>query len=189
MRRDQGMAKVTDDDGIKVKGYTVRLAGFDSPEWNQKTKYRFGFWFNHGKRVKRALSFELAGRRVDVRVEGYDRYGRISHIGQLVIDQQPNENSGKKASAPAARRRSRGGAGRTSRERRRKVNAARILRHAVRVPPRPRRGAAQGAERRRRAVAAARGAHEVDRAPADGPKGGLDIRSRSSLSRHGRPAL
>ncbi len=73
----QGWAKVTDGDGIKVKGYTVRLAGLDAPEWNQPAKHRFGFWFNHGKRVKRALSRELAGRRVQVRVEGYDRYGRV----------------------------------------------------------------------------------------------------------------
>ena len=39
----KGRAKVTDGDGVKVKGYTVRLAG----------------------------------RRVQVRVEGYDRYGRV----------------------------------------------------------------------------------------------------------------
>ncbi len=73
----KGWAKVTDGDGVKVKGYTVRLAGLDAPEWNQKAKHRFGFWFNHGKRVKRALARELAGRRVQVRVEGYDRYGRV----------------------------------------------------------------------------------------------------------------
>ena len=73
----KGWAKVPDGDGVKVKGYTVRMAGLDAPEWNQKAKHRFGFWFNHGKRVKRALVRELAGRRVQVRVEGYDRYGRV----------------------------------------------------------------------------------------------------------------
>ena len=73
----QGRAKVTDGDGIKVKGYTVRLAGLDAPEWNQPAKHRFGFRFNHGKQVKRALTRELAGRRVQVKVEGYDRYGRV----------------------------------------------------------------------------------------------------------------
>ena len=31
----KGWAKVTDGDGIKVKGYKVRLAGLDAPEWNQ----------------------------------------------------------------------------------------------------------------------------------------------------------
>ena len=56
----KGWAKVTDGDGNKVKGYTVRLADLDAPEWNQPAKHRFGFWFNHGKRVKRALS--RAGR-------------------------------------------------------------------------------------------------------------------------------
>ena len=73
----KGWAKVTDGDGIKVKGYTVRLAGLDAPEWNQPAQHRFGFWFNHGKRVKRALSRELAGRCVQVKVEGHDRYGRV----------------------------------------------------------------------------------------------------------------
>ena len=78
----KGWAKVTDGDGIKVKGYTVRLAGLDAPEWNQPAQHRIGFWFNHGKRVKRALSRELAFRRVQVRVEGYDRYGRV--LGTVV---------------------------------------------------------------------------------------------------------
>ena len=73
----KGGAKMTDGDGVKVKGYTVRLAGLDAPEWNQPAKHRFGFWFNHGKRVKRALSRERAGRRVQVKVEGYERYGRL----------------------------------------------------------------------------------------------------------------
>ena len=73
----KGWAKVTDGDGIKVKGYRVRLAGLDAPEWNQPAKHRIGFWFNHGKRVKRALRREIGGRRVQVRVEGFDRYGRV----------------------------------------------------------------------------------------------------------------
>ena len=73
----KGWAKVTDGDGIKVRGYRVRLAGLDAPEWNQPAKHRFGFWFNHGKRVKRALRREIGGRRVQVRVEGYDCYGRV----------------------------------------------------------------------------------------------------------------
>ena len=72
-----GWAKVTDADGIKVRGYTVRLAGLDAPEWNQPAKHRWGFWFNHGKRVKRALKARVGGRRVKVKVEGFDRYGRV----------------------------------------------------------------------------------------------------------------
>lgn len=57
----KGRAKVTDRDGIKVRGYTVRLAGLDAPEWNQPTKHRFGFWFNQGKRFERALKREVEG--------------------------------------------------------------------------------------------------------------------------------
>ncbi len=73
----KGWARVTDGDGIKVRGYNVRLAGLDAPEWNQPAKNRFGFWFNHGKRVKRALQRQVGGRRVRVAVEGFDRYGRV----------------------------------------------------------------------------------------------------------------
>ena len=72
-----GRAHVTDGDGIKVRGYRVRLAGLDVPEWNQPAKHRFGFWFNHGKRVKRALKREVGGKRVEVVVEGFDRYSRV----------------------------------------------------------------------------------------------------------------
>lgn len=72
-----GRAYVTDGDGLKVKGYTVRLAGLDAPEWNQPAKHHWGFWFNHGKRVKGALIREVGGRRVRVTVEGFDRYGRV----------------------------------------------------------------------------------------------------------------
>jgi len=72
-----GWAKVTDGDGLKVAGYVVRLAGLDAPEWNQPAKHRWGLWFNHGKRVKGALKREVGGRRVQVAVEGFDRYGRV----------------------------------------------------------------------------------------------------------------
>ena len=72
-----GWARVTDGDGLKVKGHTVRLAGLDAPEWDQPAKHRWGFTFNHGKRVKQALQARIGGRRVRVSVEGYDRYGRV----------------------------------------------------------------------------------------------------------------
>ena len=72
-----GWARVTDGDGLKVAGYKVRLAGLDAPEWNQPAKHRWGFRFNHGKRVRRALEREVGGRRVRVAVEGFDRYGRV----------------------------------------------------------------------------------------------------------------
>lgn len=57
----KGRAEVMDRDGIKVRGCTVRLAGLDAPEWNQPAKHRFGFWFNQGKRVERALKREVEG--------------------------------------------------------------------------------------------------------------------------------
>ena len=63
--------------GDTIRGYTVRLAGLDAPEWNQPAKHRWGFWFNHGKRVKLALKREVGGKRVQVAVEGFDRYGRV----------------------------------------------------------------------------------------------------------------
>ena len=72
-----GWAKVTDADGIKVKGCTVRLAGLDAPQWNQPAKHRRGFRFSHGKRVKRALKAHVGVRSAPVRVEGFDRYGRL----------------------------------------------------------------------------------------------------------------
>ena len=72
-----GRAYVTDGDGIKVAGYRVRLAALDAPEWNQPAQHRWGFWFNHGKRVKGALIREIGGRRVEVRIEGFDHYGRV----------------------------------------------------------------------------------------------------------------
>ena len=72
-----GRAYVTDGDGIKVAGYRVRLAALDAPEWNQPAKHHYGFWFNHGKRVKGALIREIGGRRVQVQTEGFDRYGRV----------------------------------------------------------------------------------------------------------------
>ena len=73
----KGRAHVTDGDGIRVSGHTIRLAGLDAPEWNQVAKHRWGFWFNQGKRVKRALRKAIGGRRVSVAVEGYDQYGRV----------------------------------------------------------------------------------------------------------------
>lgn len=68
---------MTDADGIKVKGYMLRLAGLDAPEWNRPAKHRWGFWFSHGKRVKRALEAHAGVRRVRLTVEGFDRYGRL----------------------------------------------------------------------------------------------------------------
>lgn len=73
----KGRVKVTAADGRKVVGYMVRLAGLDALEWNRPAEHRWGFWFSHGKRVKRALEAHVGGRRVRVTVEGFDRCGRV----------------------------------------------------------------------------------------------------------------
>ena len=71
-----GRAYVTDGDGLRVKGRTIRLAGLDAPEWDQRARHREGYWFNHGKRVKSALIREVGGKQVRVAIEDYDKYGR-----------------------------------------------------------------------------------------------------------------
>ncbi len=60
-----------------MNGHTIRIAGLDAPEWDQKAKHRDGYWFSHGKRVKSALIREIGGRHVRVSIEGTDRYGRL----------------------------------------------------------------------------------------------------------------
>ena len=72
-----GKAYVTDGDGVKVSGYTIRLAGLDAPEWDQLAKHQHGYWFNEGKRVKSALIRAIGGKYVRVTVEAYDKYGRV----------------------------------------------------------------------------------------------------------------
>ena len=72
-----GKAYVTDGDGIRVSGYTIRFTGLDAPEWGQVAKHQHGYWFNQGKRVKIALVQAIGGKYVQVAVEGYDKYGRV----------------------------------------------------------------------------------------------------------------
>ena len=79
-----GKAWVTDGDGLRVSGCTVRFAGLDAPEWDQWAKHRDGYWFKHGKRVKSALIRAVGGQRVEVKVEGLDRHGRV--LGQVTCD-------------------------------------------------------------------------------------------------------
>ena len=79
-----GKAYVTDGDGIRVSGYTVRLAGLDAPEWDQPAQDRYGYWFNHGQRVKGALIQAIGGKHVRVTVEGHDKYGRV--LGTVTCD-------------------------------------------------------------------------------------------------------
>ncbi len=72
-----GKAYVTDGDGLRVSGYNIRLAGLDAPEWDQWAKHQHGYWFRHGKLVKSKLIKAIGGKRVQVKVEGYDKYGRV----------------------------------------------------------------------------------------------------------------
>ena len=72
-----GKAYVTDGDGIRVSGYTIRFTGLDAPEWGQVAKHQHGYWFDHGRRVKIALIQAIGGKYVQVAVEGYDKYGRV----------------------------------------------------------------------------------------------------------------
>ena len=59
-----GRAYVTDGDGLRVSGYTIRMAGLDAPEWDQIARHQDGYWFNHGKRVKSALIQAIGGKKV-----------------------------------------------------------------------------------------------------------------------------
>ena len=68
---------VTDGDGLRVRGYTIRISGLDAAEHDQAAKHRDGYWFNHGKRVKSALIREIGGKQVRVAVEGSDKFGRL----------------------------------------------------------------------------------------------------------------
>lgn len=72
-----GKAYVTDDDGLRVSGYDIRLAGLDAPEWDQPARHRDGNWFCHGRHVKSKLIEAIGGKHVRVKVEGYDQYGRV----------------------------------------------------------------------------------------------------------------
>ena len=76
-RTISGRAFVTDGDGLRVKGHTIRIAGVDAPEHDQAAQHRDGYWFPHGKRVKSELIREIGGKHVRVSVDGTDRYGRL----------------------------------------------------------------------------------------------------------------
>ena len=72
-----GKAYVTDGDGLRVSGYDIRLSGLDAPEWDQWAKHQHGYWFRHGMLVKSKLIKAIGGKRVRIKVEEYDKYGRV----------------------------------------------------------------------------------------------------------------
>lgn len=75
-----GKACVTDGYGISVSGKKVRFAGLDAPELHQVAKHANDYWFEHGKRVKSALSQKIGGKQVDVAVKAHDMFGRVIGI-------------------------------------------------------------------------------------------------------------
>lgn len=79
-----GKAYVTDGDGLRVQGREVRFAALDAPEWDQRAKHQDGYWFAHGKRVKSALIQKIGGRRVKVKVESWDKFGRA--VGTVLCE-------------------------------------------------------------------------------------------------------
>ena len=79
-----GEAYVTDGDGIRVDGHEIRLAGLDAPEWDQWAQHQDGYWFRHGKQVKRELIRAVGAKHVDVLVHDIDVYGRV--IGTVICN-------------------------------------------------------------------------------------------------------
>lgn len=79
-----GKARVTDGDGIKVSGHTIRLAGLDAPEWDQKAKNKDGYWYNEGLRAKSELNGRIGGKPVEVQVYNTDKYGRL--VGTVLYE-------------------------------------------------------------------------------------------------------
>ena len=49
-----GKAWVTDGDGLRVSGYTVRFAALDAPEWDQWAKHRDGYLVQARESASRA---------------------------------------------------------------------------------------------------------------------------------------
>ena len=79
-----GKAYVTDGDGLRVSGCTIRIAGIDAPEHDQPAKHKDGYRIEHGKRVKSELIKAIGGKSVHVSVERHDRYGRV--VGTVTCD-------------------------------------------------------------------------------------------------------
>ncbi|MYG26993.1 MAG: thermonuclease family protein [Boseongicola sp. SB0677_bin_26] len=81
----EGVAAVTDADGLQVQGTNVRFAALDAPEFNQIAKIgEDDDWINHGLLVKNALAERIGSRPVHVEVETWDRYGRA--VGTVTQD-------------------------------------------------------------------------------------------------------
>lgn len=83
-RTIEGIAWVTDGDGIKVNGHEIRINGIDAPEFDQPATFYSGKTINHGGLVKSVLIKKVGGKPVTVKVQGYDKYGRV--LGEVYCD-------------------------------------------------------------------------------------------------------
>ncbi len=75
-----GKVYVTDGDEIQVSRHHIRIAGVDTPEWDQLAQDQASRWFKHGEHVRSVLIQTLKGQQVHVTVEGYDKYDRVLGI-------------------------------------------------------------------------------------------------------------
>src|SRR5215212_6356801 len=84
-REVQGRAYVTDGDSLSLQGVTIRLKGIDAPELHQ-TCTLDGRAYGCGETARRALEERIAGRNVQCRIEGRDRYRRS--LARCQVDRQ-----------------------------------------------------------------------------------------------------
>lgn len=78
-----GQARVVDGDTIDLSGTRVRFWGIDAPESGQVCTDARGLEYACGSVSSRSLTEFIAGRPVDCRERGVDRYGRV--IGRCAV--------------------------------------------------------------------------------------------------------
>lgn len=79
-----GQCWVIDADDISVNSERIRLSGIDAPESDQTAVGWDGTTYDQGEVVKRMLCKKIGGKRVEVRIDGTDRYGR--KIGTVFLN-------------------------------------------------------------------------------------------------------
>jgi endonuclease YncB( thermonuclease family) len=78
----QGYAYAAGSDSVRVGGTTVRLAGIDAPESEQRCG-KAGRWWRCGAAAEAALSRIVSGRRVECTLSGSDETGRA--LGRCAV--------------------------------------------------------------------------------------------------------
>lgn len=71
-----GIASVIDADTIEIHGIRVRLVGIDAPESEQSCQDTSGLDYRCGQQAALVLADHIAGRLLECKPEGTDRYGR-----------------------------------------------------------------------------------------------------------------